>query len=80
MGGTKLGFIEALGVRVNLGQIRYPEVLKAGISRAENGTFLLCFVFNVFLLDDLSRDIIGCYFHPDCWLLNIIMKARGLPV
>lgn len=50
MGGTKLGFIEALGVRVNLGQIRYPEVLKAGISRAENGTFLLYFVFNVFLL------------------------------
>lgn len=62
VGGIKLGFIEALGVRMKLGQIRYPEVMKAGINRAGNGTSLLYFVFNVFLLDDLPRDIIGCYF------------------
>lgn len=48
MGGTKLGFIETLGVRVKLDQIRYPEWMKAGIDRAGNGTFLLYFVFNVF--------------------------------
>lgn len=48
MGGAKLGFIEALGARVKLGQIEYPEVMKAGINRVGSEIFLLYFVFNVF--------------------------------
>lgn len=42
---------------------------------------LFCYIlFLMCLLDDLPRDIIGCYFHSDCWLLNTIMKVRCLLV